>query len=631
VDPERGAPDGKRAREPAPGAAIERGAATPVEASAGRSWAPLLAFLGMVVWVRVFTTWFAQDDFHWMLRAARGAPVSLTTPRLLSMSLYFRAWHALFGAHPSAFHAFNLALHLAGGLLFYRLLARRLSAGTAAAAAAVFITSPALFDALHWVSAIAELMCGACLALTLWLLLGGEAGPGRRWGAVVTYALALASKEIAVGAAPVMILLHARGGGRAGAVRALTCMALAALCALSAAGAWQTGVGEPYALRPLAALKNLPAFTAASGLAGTAYASASDLDWSRRVWVQVAGWALLGAWIAALIARRSRPAWLGFLWFVGLLSPVVMLERQLYLYYLYCALPGLVASAAFLVAGGGARRPGWVPWATGALIVAQAAAIEARSTARLEAAPLPADFVLRRAVIARNAIDDLARRPEALRPRVVLLGQQPVDAAWKGASTTQTTDYRRDPWWDENVRGALSNGEALQLMLPAVREAVFKPWLEPKDTSSTIAAYGIDGHLTASDYASFIGVPNLGAPATLAQHVERAGAFIQRRLFTEALRELLAARALAPDHPDVLVNLGALQVHMGDSTAGLQSLTHAVEVTPGDVDARYNLGLLQWRLGRRSQARATWQPLLAEAPESDLAKAVRDLLAGRAR
>ena len=630
MDPGRGAPDGKRARDPAPGEAALRGVTTPVDTSVRRSWALLLAFLGIVVWVRVFTTWFAQDDFHWMLRAARGAPVSLTTPRLLSMSLYFRAWHALFGAHPSAYHAFNLALHLAGGLLFYRLLARRLAAGTAAAAAAVFLTSPALFDALHWVSAIAELMCGASLALTLWLLLGGDAGPGRRWLAVVTYALALASKEIAVGAAPVMVLLHARGG-RAGAVRALTCLALAGLCALSAAGAWQTGAGGSYAQRPMAALLNLPAFAAASGLAGTAYASASDLDWARRPWVQVAGWVMLSTWIAALIARRSGPAWLGFLWFMGLLGPVVMLERQLYLYYLYCALPGLVASAAFLVAGGGSRRPRWVPWATGALIVVQAAAIEARSTARLEAAPLPADFVLRRAAIARNAIDDLARRPEALRPRVVLLGQQPVDAAWKGASTTQTTDYRRDPWWDENVRGALSNGEAVQLMLPAVREAVFKPWLEPKDTNSTIAAYGIDGHLTASDYASFVGAANLAAPATLAEHLERGGAFIQRRLFTEALRELLAARALAPDHPDVLVNLGALQVHMGDSTAGLQSLAHAVEVTPDDVDARYNLGLLQWRLGRRDQARATWQPLLAGAPESDLAKAVRDLLAGRAR
>jgi len=631
VDPGRGAPAGNRAIQAAPGAHVERGIALPGEASARRSWAPLLAFLGIVVWVRVFTTWFAQDDFHWLLRAARGTPVAPTTPRLLSMYLYFRAWYALFGAHPWAYHALSLALHLASGLLFYRLLARRLAAGTAAAGAAVFLTSPALFDALHWVSAIAELMCGASLALSVWLLLGGVAGPARRWLAVGTYALALASKEIAVGAVPVMILLHVRAGGRTGTVRAITCVVLAGLCALTAAGAWQTGVGEPYALRPLAALKNLPAFTAAAALVGTAYASASDLDWARLAWVQAAGWLILGAWLVALATRRSPPAWLGFLWFMGLLSPVAMLERQLYLYYLYCALPGLVASVAFLVAGWRESSSRWVPWAVGALIVAQVAAIEARSTAQLKLAPLPADFVLRRAAIARNAIGDLRRHGESLRPRVVLLGQQPVDAAWQGTSTTEATEYRRDPWWDENVRGALENGEALELMLPAAREVVFKPWLEPEDTASTIAAYQIDGHLSASDYASFVGGANLAAPASLPKHLERASDFIRRRLFHEALRELLAARALAPDQMDVLVNLGALQVHMGDSTAGLASLEHAVQTAPDDVDARYNLGLLQWRLGRREQARATWRPLLSEAPESDLAKAVRDLLEGRAR
>ncbi len=596
-----------------------------------RSWALLLALLGALVWVRVFATWFAQDDFHWMLRASGGAPVSLTTPRVLSMSLYFRAWFVLFDARPAAYHAFNLALHLTTGLLFYRLLARRLTAGVAASAAAVFLTSPALFDALHWVSAIAELLCGAFLALAVWLLLGRPASPARRWLAVGAYVLALASKEIAVGAAPMMALFHARGGGRAGGLRALLCVALAGLFALPAAGAWQTGAGEPYALEPVMALRNLPAFTAAAGLGGAAFADASDLIWARLAWVQVAGWVILGGWLAALIVRRSAPAWLGFLWFVALLAPVVMLERQLYLYYLYCALPGLVASVAFLVAGGGGTGPRWAPWVVGALIVLQAVAIEARSTSRLKRAPLPTDFVLRRAAIARHAIGDLARQRDALRPRVVLLGQQPVEAAAQGASTTEATDYTRDPWWDENVRGALSDGEALRLMLPGVRETVFKPWLEPEDTTSAIAAYRIDGHMSVSDYASFVGVASVAGPATLAQHLERAGGFIRRRLFHEAFGELLAARAQAPDHPDVLVNLGALQVHLGDSTAALASLTHAVEVAPRDVDVRYNLGLLLWRLGRRDEARTVWQRLLSEAPESDLAKAVRDLLAGRAR
>ena len=598
------------------------------------SWPLLLALVGALAWLRIFTTWFAQDDFRWLLRATGGTPVELTAPRVLSMSLYFRAFHALFGTQPWAYHAFSLALHIGTGLLLYRVLAGRLAPGVAAGAAAVFLTSPALFDALHWISGVADLMCVAFLALSVWLLTNGARSPARAWLAVAAYALALASKEIAVGAAPVMAVLHARGGGRPGAARAVACVALAALFALPASGAWQTGAGEPYALEPAAALLNLPAFTAAATLGGTAYAEPSDLAWARLPWVRIVGWGILAVWLLALVRRRSPAAWLGFLWFVGLIAPVVMLERQLYLYYVCCALPGLVASAAFLVGDrpyGRLAVPRGSRWVLAALVVTQLAAIDARSGARLKRAPLPSDFVLRRAAIARNAIGDLGAARARVGPRVVLLGQQPVDAAWQGTSTTAATDYTRDPWWDENVRGALADGDAVRLMLPGVREVRFKPWLEPEDTSSTIAAFGIDGHLEVSDYGTFVGTAHRSSSATFAERLERAADLIRRRLFREALRELLAAREEVPDHPDVLINLGALQAHLGDSTAALASLTRANEVAPGDVDARYNLGLLLWRLGRRDEAQATWAPLLTGAPESALAKAVRDLLAGRAR
>ena len=141
--------------------------------------------------------------------------------------------------------------------------------------------------------------------------------------------------------------------------------------------------------------------------------------------------------------------------------------------------------------------------------------------------------------------------------------------------------------------------------------------------------YRVDGHLSVTDYASFVGVANLGAPATLAEHLDRAARFLTRRLFQEALRELLAARTLAPDHPDVLINLGALQASLGDSTAALATLEHAVAVAPGEADALYDLGVIQWRLGREAAARATFDRLLAVAPRSDLARSVRELLGGK--
>ena len=593
------------------------------------SWPALLVLVGTLAWLRIFTTWFAQDDFRWLLRAADGGPPAWSAPRVLSMSLYFRAWHALFGLAPWAYHALSLALHLGAGLLLYRVLARTLPGAIAAAAAALVLTSPALFDALHWVSGVADLMCAFLLAVTVWLVTGGE-GPGRRWLSLATYALALASKEIAVGALPVLMVLHARGGGSTGTVRALVSAALAALAAFAASGAWQTTAGGSYAWTPAAIVHNLPAFAATALAGGAAYGQPSDSDWARFPWVQAVGWALLAAWLMALIVRRSAAAWLGCAWFLGLLSPVVMLERQFQFYYLCCALPGLAASCAFLVAGPGSTRLRPAGWIAAALIAAQMVAIEARSNAHLKLAPLPTDFVLRRSLIARNAIGDLTRSREPVKHRLVMLGQQPVDAAWQGRSTTEATDYTRDPWWDENVRGALSDGEAMRVMIPGVREVAFKSWLDPEDTASTVAGYRIDGHLEAADYRTFVGLPPEHA-ATTAERLALAGELIRRRLFREALGELSAARELAPDNPDILINVGALQVHLGDSTAALATLGHALEVAPGDMDARYNLGLLQWRLGRQAEARATWGRLLAEAPGSDLARAVQDLMAGRGR
>lgn len=598
-----------------------------------KSWAVALIALTAIAWLRVPFTGFAQDDFRWLLRAAENVPVTLATPRPLSAGLYFRAAHALFDHNAVAFHLFHLALHLATGLLFYRVLALRVPVPRAAAAAGLFLTSPALFDALHWVSAITDLLCGFWLAVAVWLVIehGRDHGrPLHAWLSVVAYALALASKEIAVGAAPALALLQSRCPDRAAMPRALVTLLLAGLTAFAMLNVWERGAGDPYALDAGAPLLNLPGYMAAATIGGAAFASASDVTWVRQPWVIAAGALLLAAWLLVLLRWNSPGAWPGFIWFTGVLVPVLFLERQMHFFYLYAALPGLVMSLA-LLAGKGRPAPRWVTGMAAALLVLQVLAIEARSVSRLTLAPLPTDFVLRRAAIATRALRDLRPHRETLHERVVMLGQQPVEAAWQGTSTTDSTSYTRDPWWDMNVRAALADGDAIRLVSPRVREVVFAPWLEPADSNSTIAAYQIDGRLRVADYASFVGLPAPGPDATAGERLDRAASLIQRRLFREALDELLAAEALAPGDPGVLVNLGAVQVMLGDSISALATLRRAVAAAPGDLDAAYNLGLLEWRLGRRDEARRTWAVLLERAPGSDLARAVRDLIAGRAR
>lgn len=596
-------------------------------------WALLLVVLAAIAWLRVPFTGFAQDDFRWLLRAAEDAPITFATPRPLSAGFYFRAALAVFGHNAVAFHFFQLGLHLATGLLFYRVLALRVPAPRAAAAAGLFLTSPALFGALHWVSAITDLLCGFWLAVAVWLVIehGRDRGrPLHAWLSVVAFALALASKEIAVGAAPALALLQSRCPDRGARARALVTLLLAAATAFAMLNVWERGAGDPYALGAGAPLLNLPGYVAAATIGGAAFASASDVTWMRQTWVIAAGALLLAVWLLVLLRWNSPGAWPGFIWFTGVLVPVLFLERQVHFFYMYAALPGMVMSLA-LLAGKGRPVPRWVAGAAAALLVLQVLAIEARSTSQLKHAPLPTDFVLRRAAIATNALDDLLPYRESVRERVVMLGQQPVEAAWQGTRTTDSTAYVRDPWWDQNVRAALADGDAIRLLLPRVREVVFAPWLEPGDSNSTIAAYQIDGRLRVADYRSFVGLPSAAPDATAAERLERAASLIQRRLFREALDELLAAEALAPRDLDVLVNLGAVQVMLGDSSAALVTLRRAVALAPEELDAVYNLGLLEWRLGRRDDARRTWSVLLARAPGSDLARAVRDLMAGRAR
>src|SRR5262249_35896404 len=158
------------------------------------------------------------------------------------------------------------------------------------------------------------------------------------------------------------------------------------------------------------------------------------------------------------------------LWFLGTLSPVLLLDRQYHFYYALCALPGLYASLALITSGwGGAILSRAVAVACAVLVATQMRAVQVRPDSRLAPAPLPGDFVLRRAYIARNALGDLDAQKQKIRPRVVLIGQQPLETSAAGVRTTNSTAYTLDPFWDANVWAALGEGAALRWRFPQVR------------------------------------------------------------------------------------------------------------------------------------------------------------------
>ena len=124
-----------------------------------------LVALALCIWSRIFDVWFAQDDFRWLHRAGAGA--ASLSPRVLSMGLYFQAMRSVFGLRPEPYHLVQLVLHVATMLLLYSMLQRRVSETAAVLAAASFVTAPALFDSLHWISDIgAGLSAGLLWVIT---------------------------------------------------------------------------------------------------------------------------------------------------------------------------------------------------------------------------------------------------------------------------------------------------------------------------------------------------------------------------------------------------------------------------------------------------------------------------------
>lgn len=144
---------------------------------------------------------------------------------LASISLWIG--HALGGGKPWAFHALSIALHLAATWVAFRL-ARRLTGdvGVAFFAAAFFGLHPVHVEAVAWISAINEPLCGlfvlsALDAFVAWRdreSSGAHARAGSPWLAGLWMALAILSKELAVAVVPLALAIDvgrrvSRGSG----------------------------------------------------------------------------------------------------------------------------------------------------------------------------------------------------------------------------------------------------------------------------------------------------------------------------------------------------------------------------------------------------------------------------------
>jgi hypothetical protein len=147
-----------------------------------------------ITWVfrGALSGYFAQEDFRGIAVAKGILPRHASPWRWVSVQLFMDLCYPIFGNRPRPYHLVSLGLHAANASLLFWLLSRRARAPAAALATFFFAVHPALFTALYWMSARADILATTFALATLGLALRHDAW---RWLAAPVFALSLLSKE----------------------------------------------------------------------------------------------------------------------------------------------------------------------------------------------------------------------------------------------------------------------------------------------------------------------------------------------------------------------------------------------------------------------------------------------------
>ncbi len=343
-----------------------------------------------------------------------GAGLTLEGARWALTTFYADNWHpltwishmtdvSLFGLDPRAHHAVNIGLHaLAAGVFFLALVLMTGAPAPSALAALLFGAHPLQVESVAWVSQRKGVLSGLLFALVLlaYERYTRRRGAGSYLAALLALALGLAAKPMLVTVPFVLLLLDIWPLGRTRLARpagdaergtvplAWLVLEKVPFFALSAGAAALTYLaqGSGGTVVSLAGLS--PGVRSANAL--VAYA----LYLGKSVWpsslgvfyphpltapplVQVVAALLLLSALsaAAVLTLRRRPAIaVGWLWFLGMLVPVIGLVQvglqRMADRYVYLPIVGLLIAGAwsFPGAGGGLRRRG-VALGAGAAVI----------------------------------------------------------------------------------------------------------------------------------------------------------------------------------------------------------------------------------------------------------------------
>ncbi|HEY5910479.1 MAG TPA: tetratricopeptide repeat protein [Verrucomicrobiae bacterium] len=611
--------------------------------------------------------------------------------------------YQLFGRNPGAMHLVNLAIHIANTLLLFLVLRRMTGAHwRSAMVAALFALHPLHVESVAWLSERKDVLSGLFFMLTLWAYghyaelrtpkpeiqgRSAAAPPVQRFNpstrqrvwyslSLVAFALGLISKPMLVTVPFLLLLLdywpldRAQGAGDGAQ-------------ATAGLGFWLRRFVEKLPFFALAVASSAATFIVQrkGGAVSTALtigqrSSNAIVSYVRYLWKmlwpenlavlyphpgdwpiwQVIGSAVLLAAIFALViwqARTRRYVAVGWLWFAGMLVPVIGLVQvgiqSMADRYTYVPLIGIFIIVAWGVWDLAQR------WAWRKEALASAACLSLFTCGLL---------TMRQAEFWRDS-ETLFRRAVEVEPKNYLAyNNLGFYFANHGRPAEALENYRKSIENNPNYEDALNNmGHALAQQQ---RHAEAIPYYEAAlrvrplhvevhnnlgnglselgKIDEAIAHYRIaleqkpdhaDAHNNLGIALAMKGkldeaLPHFREairlrPNYASAHSNLGNALAAQQKWDDAIKEYRECLRLNPDDPQAYNNLGNVLSQLGKLDEAVQNYSQAIRLKANNPEAQFNLGMALNRQGKREEARTHFEAALRLKP--DYVEAERQLRA----
>ncbi len=115
-------------------------------------------------------------------------------------------------------------------------------------------------------------------------------------------------------------------------------------------------------------------------------------------------------------------------------------------------------------------------------------------------------------------------------------------------------------------------------------------------------------------------------PDGFKENVDLANFLFDNQRHEEALNYYLRALQIDPHQPDVLVDAGVSYFNLRKLDEARDYFEKALEIDNKHINALYNMGVVSAQMGNMTQMIAFWERLIEVAPESEQAKAAKQML-----